>query len=75
VASSINKLGQWCIEVGISLDHLNANEKFKDSLAKTFQALIDKGLRLMDTDNPRIAMPLIKLFAFYMKHKQRIKFV
>jgi hypothetical protein len=60
VALSINKLGIWCLDALL--------EGFSgDDFSNFFQSLINNALRLMDTNNPRIAMPLIEFFTLYLR--------
>lgn len=78
ISSSVSKLGQWCIEISANQENFKADEVFtldkQQSLSKVFQVLLENGLRLMDTDNPRISQPLIEFFTIYMKNKNKIQF-
>ena len=64
IASSISKLGEWCLNV------LSEGFKFTqpERFGLVFQSLIENALRLLDTSNPRIAMPLIEFFTLYLRH-------
>ena len=63
MAGSINRLGQWCLEV-----HGNEAAKFDDSkqhidyYRDVFTNITNRAILLYDTDNPRFAIPLTEFF-------------
>jgi hypothetical protein len=73
MAGSLNRLGQWALELHGSVNVLlNNNQNLVQAYDHIFQRVINRSLQLLNTNKPRIALPLLEFFAQFMKANQKV---
>lgn len=69
MAGALNRLGSWCLEHHGNVENILGAQNQDAILAfqQIFSRTIDKALSLLDTDRPRVALPLLEFFQQFMK--------
>ena len=68
LAGAINRVGQWCLEIhGTEKATYNNDEAQIAKYREVFQSIINRAIQLFDTDNPKIALPLLEFLTMFIK--------
>ena len=72
MAGSINRLGQWALELHGNKMTILANKGLVEAYEQIYQRIINRALTLVNTNKPRIALPLLEFFGQFLKAHQKV---
>lgn len=62
MAGALQKLGNWCLELIDNVKTLLKDDQMIAKYTQVFERIVNRALLLVDTDKPRIAIPLLDFF-------------
>mmetsp|Transcript_20216 Transcript_20216/g.30978 ORF Transcript_20216/g.30978 Transcript_20216/m.30978 type:complete len:119 (+) Transcript_20216:55-411(+) len=74
MAIAINGVGQWALDIkGQEDKSFNSDAAAIQQFKHIFSTVTQRGLALLDTDKPRVTLPLMEYFIRFLKQHQKIQ--